>query len=262
MKPETMEKIISFLTNTAIIGVFTGLITLYFKNKVDRKIEKFKFGLQKDIKIFEKEKEALSEILRCFTEVYFTISEGFNFEDGTYRPISREYCNKVEQELSQYLLFVNDQNLTIIEFLLKIMKRNNTFVSEATGDMDLCFRSKDLSLFEFIYKKLTQALKHQLFEKSNEELYTEISIMNISYLIDDLREDSIIEKNKCEKYMYANYPILQVINNIKTDSVIVKKILEQAIDVIKQKESIMNYRFNQIVEITESIKTIELIKKT
>jgi hypothetical protein len=253
------------ISNTVILTVIDTLLRVTVFKKMesniefgkDNKLEKLKNSLTKDIQIFEKEKESLAAILSLFCKMSIQISDSFIPEENRYLLIEESDIDTLELKIQEYILYVNDTNIRMIDLLLQVLRTNSTFIIKVTGENDFSFASEDLPLFNYLFKKLQILFKEQLFEKNMDE-NQEVDGLCISYFITALSQDDLIDKKIIEKYSYKYIPISLATENIKKNKKNVIEILIQLKNKIEDSGENSNYRYSQIKKIDEYI---EILKK-
>lgn len=244
---------ILILCATGIYLLLQKLINDKFEVIKSENVEKMKQYLKKDMTLFEKKKEGLSNILKLTSQILTKIKSHCNYMDGGYYLISEEECDNYEIQISEHILYVDDTTTDILDLIVKILRKNSDFMEKITGDYGGYFLYEDLVMLEYIYQRLVQIFRKQLFDKADEINADEIKLMEIAFIIKhfvDLRE---IERKEVEPFDYSRQTIMDAIFQIRNSKKEVIKLLENIILKYEKGESKSEYNFRYIQKAKEYV---------
>lgn len=223
----------------------------------NEQIELYKQNLQKDYVIFEHRKNGLSNILKLFSETLVSIKAKFDYQDGLYYLISEKDCDKFEIRLSENILFVNESTSDILNFVIRILRKNSDFIEKATGEQDSYFEGADLSILNYIYEKLVIIFRKELLEVSDEINVEEIKYMEIAFMMKHFYENDSIKRKELDPFNYTTQPIMEAINTIKASKPVVTRILKEIIKKYEEDEYKSEYRYLSMQKANEYVLFLE-----
>lgn len=178
------------------IPALFSLFTAIFIKTIDRTQEK---KAERNMKIFDKKREAFTEVLSQISKIIIHIKSLFSCEHNSFNVISEKKCEEFQLNIENQILYLSEKDILIIRFITELLNSNSSWVYEySSGDPDefYAFDAKDLQVIEFLYNTLIKSFKDDLFgiKRKNNNI-EEIYFFKLSSLINVLNKNyDIIDK--------------------------------------------------------------------
>jgi len=242
----------------ALFSLFTAIIIKFIDRNQDKKAER-------NMKIFDKKREAFTEILSQISKIVIYIRSQFSWEHDGFSVISESRCEEFQLSIENQILYLSEKDILIIRFITELLNNNSSWIyNVGSGDPNefYCFNTKDLSIIEYLYNTLIKSFKDELFgiKKKNNSI-DEIYLFKISFLLLNLiKNNDLIDKKQKENFVRFNYKendLNSFIKNCNENKNELKLFCVNIIDFLKESEDL--HEFDKI-RIEELIKYKIFIK--
>jgi len=182
----------------ALFSLFTAIII----KSIDRNQEK---KAERNMKIFEKKREAFTEVLSQISKIIIHIRSQFSWEHNAFNVISENKCEEFQLCIENQILYLSEKDILTIRFITELLNSNSSWIyNVGSGDPNefYCFNSKDLTVIEYFYNILIKSFKDDLFgTKKRNNYIDEIYIFKISSLLKHLIKNNEIK----DKYYFEQF---------------------------------------------------------
>jgi len=157
------------------------------------------------MKIFEKKREAFTEVLSQISKIIIHIRSQFSWEHNAFDVISENKCEEFQLCIENQILYLSEKDILTIRFITELLNSNSSWIyNVGSGDPDefYFFNSKDLTVIEYLYNILIKSFKDDLFgTKKRNNYIDEIYIFKISSLLKHLIKNNEIK----DKYYFEQF---------------------------------------------------------
>jgi len=171
--------------------------------------------ISKETYIFEKKREAFTNVLSLITKTIVSIKANFSWEEEKYFWIAEEECDNFQMAAQKEMLYLSDDDIVVIQLIIETLRNNSSWQSNIMNwEESIGFATKDISFIEYLHKTLIDSFRNKLFEKKDAGKNKSIVFLQICYLLHNHKNlINLIEKSRFLKFDYTENSILKIINN-------------------------------------------------
>jgi hypothetical protein len=210
---------------------------------------------------FDKKRGYFYKILSLIAKIIIYIKSRYSLENDSFDLISEKDCDEFELMMKNKFLYLNDNDIFIINFIVDILRQNSSWLYNiANSEDNVSFNFKDIKLVEYLYETLARSFKKQLFEKkyknnvSNNIIFLKIS----NFYINWIKYKNLVDDNLLSKYNYNESTILKTIENCNKNKQKLLELLKEIFKKYKEKENNTDIDFIKIEELSNLITMLEV----
>jgi hypothetical protein len=197
-----------------ILSTLLAILVVFVTKGQDKKNDR-------GLRIFDKSREAYTAILSLIISTINTVKAQYSYELDKYALLSVTQCKQLYQDIQQYILYLTDKQVFIIDFAMKIFNYNSDWrYAYLSPGEDIGFYPADISLLEYLYSALVVNFKTQLFNNHDisDMEYKEIIFLKSCNLLQEINNRNEFNNlSSFADYDYREKSMLYVLNEYNND---------------------------------------------
>jgi hypothetical protein len=253
---QTLLEILKTGLIQSAIPPFFAILLVFFSKRQENKVDK-------DMRIFEKKREAFAIILSSLKKVIVSIKSQFSWEYDKFNLINEVICDEFEFGIQREMLYLTDDDIYNLDFIIKLLRDNSTWQYNIMQPEECAgFQVKDLAVIEYLYNILTINFRNQLFNKKNkkEETHQKIFLFKTSNLLKEIiinNKIKLMDESRFIKFDYTINSIKVFLYNCQRNIDELTDLLDDIISMYKSKPDKSEFDIEKIGILTDCLSELK-----
>jgi hypothetical protein len=216
--------------------------------------KKHEINVNRSSNLLEKKRECFYEVISLITKTIISIKAGYSIEEDNYLLIVEKDCDEFELEMKTKMLYLNDNDIIIIKFIIQILRQNSSWQYDIVSHGDsVSFNFKDILVIEYLNDILTKSFREQLSNKKlAQKLPKEILCLKLGNIyVNMIRHKDLIDEITFSKYNYMEHSITEIIDSCKKNNDELMDILQEIIVKYGKRNDNSDYDKMRIEELSD-----------